>query len=113
MKLILDIRNIKQKTLTSSLTWMTASNVLQEPALLTLKDQKLEFQQTPLCRLISPAKSEHSKVSKLISEKINKTLILEIHFNQGKNTDSVLKWFIDISNKRDYLFIQLGIKEFC
>ena len=84
MKLILDIRNIKQKTLASSLTWMTASNVLQEPALLTLKDQKLEFQQTPLCRLISPAKSEHSKVSKLISEKINKTLILEIHFNQGK-----------------------------
>ena len=113
MKLILDIRNIKRKTLASSLTWMTASNVLQEPALLTLKDQKLEFQQTPLCRLISPAKSKLSKVSKLIIEKINKTLILEIHFNQGKNTDSVLKWFIDISNKKDYSFIQLGIKEFC
>ena len=32
--------------------------------------------------------------------------------NQWKNTDSVLKWFLDISNKKDCSFIQLEIKEF-
>ena len=30
-----------------------------------------------------------------------KKLISEPHFKQWKNTDSVLKWFIDISNKKD------------
>ena len=45
-------------------------------------------------------------------EKINKKLISELHFNQWKNTNSVLKWFIDISNKKDCSFIQLDIKEF-
>ena len=29
-----------------------------------------------------------------------------------KNTDSVLKWFIDIPNKKDSSFIQVDIKEF-
>ena len=39
-------------------------------------------------------------------------MISELHFNQFKNTDSVLKLVIDISNKKDCSFIQLGIKEF-
>ena len=34
----------------------------------------------------------------------------QLQFNQWKNTDSVLKWFIDISNKKDCSFIQLDIK---
>ena len=32
--------------------------------------------------------------------------------HQWKKTNSVLKWFIDISNKKDCSFIQLDIKEF-
>ena len=43
---------------------------------------------------------------------MNKNLISELHFNQWKNIDSVLKRFIDISNKKDSLFVQLDIKEF-
>ena len=57
-------------------------------------------------------KNELGKVSKLIIEKVNEKLISEFHFNQWKNTNSVLKWFIDISNKNDCSFIQLDIKEF-
>ena len=79
---------------------------------ITLKDHKPDFRQNPLCRLINLAKNELGKVSKLIIEKINKKLISELHFNQWKNTNSVLKWFIDISNKKDCSFIQLDIKEF-
>ena len=70
-------------------------------AFITLKDHKLGFRQNPSGRLVNPAKNELVKVSKLIIKKINKKLISELHFNQWKNTDSVLKWFIDISNKKD------------
>ena len=63
-------------------------------------------------RLINPAKNELCKVRKLIIEKINKKLISELHLNQSKNTDSVLKWLTDIFSKRDSLFIQLEFNEF-
>ena len=79
------------------------------PAFITLKDHEPIYLS---CRLINPAKNEPGKVNKLIIEKINKKLISELHFNQWKNTNSVLKWFIDISNKKDCSFIQLDIKEF-
>ena len=83
--------------------------IARTPAFITLKELKPDFRQNPLCRLINPSKLI---VSKLIIEKINKKLISDFHFNQWKNTDSVLKWFIDISNKKDSSFIQLDIKEF-
>ena len=86
--------------------------VARTSAFITLKDHKPDFRKNPSCRLINPAKNELDKISKLIIEKINKNLISELHFNQRKNTDSVLKWFIDISNKKDCSFIQLDIKEF-
>ena len=38
-------------------------------------------------------------------------MISELHFSQWKKTNSVLKWSVDISNKKDSLFIQLYIKE--
>ena len=82
------------------------------PAFITLKDHQPDFWQNPSCRLINPAKNKLDKVSKLIIEKTNEKLISELHFNQWKNTNSVLKWFIDISNKKDSSFSQLDIKEF-
>ena len=57
-------------------------------------------------------KNEIGKVSKLIIDKVNKKGISELHFNQWKNTHSVLKWFIDISNIKDSSSILLDIKEF-
>ena len=41
-----------------------------------------------------------NEVSELIIEKISKKLVSQLLFDQRKNTDSVLKWFIDISNKK-------------
>ena len=72
----------------------------------------MHFRQIPSCRLINPAKNKLGKLSKLIIEKISKRLILELHYNRWKNTDSVLKWFIYISSKNDCSFIQPDIKEF-
>ena len=56
-------------------------------------------------------KDERGKVNKLIIDKANKNGILELHFNQWKNTHSVWKWFIDISNIKYSSFIH-DIKEF-
>ena len=86
--------------------------IARTPAFITLKDHRLDFQQNSLCRLINRVKNELGKVSKLVIEKINKKLISELHFNQWKNTDLLIKWFIDISNKKGCSFIQLDIKEF-
>ena len=86
--------------------------IARTPAFTTLKDHKLDFRQNLSHWLINPEKSTHGKVSKLIIEENNKNLISELHFNQWKNTDSVLKWFINISNKKDSAFIQRDIKEF-
>ena len=58
------------------------------------------------------AKKKLGKVNKLIIEKISKRLISELHFNQWKKTDSVLKWFIGISSKKGCSYIQPDIKEF-
>ena len=79
------------------------------PTFITLKDHKRDFRQNPSCRLIDPMKDEHGR---LIILKINKKLMSDLYFNQWKNTDSVLKWFIDISKKKGSSFIQLDIKEF-
>ena len=86
--------------------------IARTPAFITINDHKTGFQQNLSCRLINPVKIKLGKVSKLIIQKINKTLISELDFNQWKNNSSVLKWFIDISNKKDSLFMQLGIREF-
>lgn len=69
----------------------------RSPTFITLKDHKRDFRQNPSCRLINPTKGEHGR---LIILKINKKLMSDFHFNQWKNTDSVLKWFIDISKKK-------------
>ena len=64
--------------------------IARTSAFITLRDHKPDFRQNPSCRLINPAKNELGKVSKLIIEKINEKLISELHFNQWKNTHSVL-----------------------
>ena len=71
------------------------------PAFIAFKDHELDYWKNQSCRLINLAKIELGKVSKLMIEKINKKLISELHLSHWKNTDSVLKLFIDISNKKD------------
>ena len=82
------------------------------PAYITLKDHKENFQSKSSCRLINPPKNEIGKISKIVSEKINKKLLKELDFNQCKNTDDVIRWFRKIPNKSKCKFPQLNMKEF-
>ena len=111
-KNIAELINLDDRKSTSLITTWMIKCIARAPAFITLKDHKPDFRQNPSCRLINPAKNELGKVSKLFIEKIDEKPILELHFNEWKNTSSVLKWFVDVSNKKDCSFIQLDIKEF-
>ena len=52
----------------------------------TLKDHKENFQNNPTVRLINPAKNDIGRISKVILEKINSSLIKQLKVNQWKNT---------------------------
>ena len=79
---------------------------------ITLKDHKENFANNPTVRLINPAKNELGRISKVILDKINKSIRESFKFNQWKNTDTVIDWFKQINNKQAYKFIIFDIKEF-
>ena len=61
--------------------------------------------------LLNPCKSELGKISKCILEEVNNTVKTTLNFNQWKNTNEVVDWFINIYNKHQCTFIQLDIKD--
>ena len=63
-------------------------------------------------RLINPSKNELGKVSEQLVEKMDSDIIEKLQFNQWRNTDAVLKWFNDITDKSNCNFIQFDIKEY-
>ena len=65
-----------------------------------------------LARFLNPCKSELSKISKLILERVSKYLVDLLSLNQWKNSDMVIKCFHSIKNKSQCAFIQLYIMEF-
>ena len=54
----------------------------KNPAFITLKDYKENFQASLTSNLINPSKSELTKVSKVKLEKINQALIKHLDVNQ-------------------------------
>ena len=72
---------------------------------LTLKDHKEKFQNNPRVRLINPAKNKIGRISKVILDKINSSLIEYSKVNQWKNTQSVIEWFMKIEEKSNHKFI--------
>lgn len=88
------------------------NSMAKKEAFLTLKDHKPNFANNPTCRLINPAKSELGHVSKVILERINKSLIKQNNINMWGNTTSVLSWFRDIKNKVNSHFICFDVVEF-
>ena len=86
--------------------------IANNPAFISLKDHKENFQQKLPCRLINPCKSELGAVSKTILDRINSEIRSKLQFNQWKNTDDVIEWFQNIKNKEYYSFVQMDIKEF-
>ena len=84
----------------------------QTPAYITLKDHKENFQSNPSCRLINQSKAELGRISKIILDRINNELLSKLNYNQWKNTDNVINWFKNITDKKHCKCIQLDIKEF-
>ena len=78
----------------------------------TLKDHKENFQNNPTVRLINPAKNDIGRISKVILDKINSSLIKQLKVNQWKNTQNVIELFMKIEEKSQYKFIVLDIKDF-
>ena len=78
----------------------------------TLKDHKENFQNNPTVRLINPAKNDIGRISKVILDKINSSLIKQLKVNQWKNTQNVIEWFMKIEEKSKYKFIVFDIKDF-
>ena len=81
-------------------------------AYITIKDHKETFPNKIPCRLINPAKSDIGKISKSILDRINRILLTKTNDNQWKNTDSVIKWFQEISEKKSCSFIVFDIESF-
>ncbi len=79
---------------------------------ITLKDHKPNFGNKPTCRLINPCKSEIGKISKQILERVNNKIIKSTKLNQWKNTDEVLNWYNNVSNKQQCSFICFDVCEF-
>ena len=48
----------------------------------TLKDHKENFQNNPAVRLINPAKNDIGRISKVVLDKINSSLIKQLKVNQ-------------------------------
>ena len=71
----------------------------------TLKDHKMNFQNNPTVTLINRAKNDIGRISKVILDKINSSLIKQLKVNQWKNTQNVIEWFMDIEEKSKYKFI--------
>ena len=66
----------------------------------------------PTVRLINPAKNEIGRISKVILDKINSSLIEQLKVNQWKNTQNVIEWFTKIEEKSNHKFIVFDIKDF-
>ena len=87
-------------------------SITRRDAFITLKDHKDNFENNPKCRLINPSKSELGKVSKEILTRVVTLLRTKLKANSWKNTESVIKWFRNLENKKKLTFIQFDICEF-
>ena len=81
-------------------------------AFITLKDHKENFENSLLCRLINPAKSEMELVSKQILDNINLRLKQKLDVTLWKNSAAVIKWFRSIEMKENCMFTNFNIVEF-
>ena len=75
----------------------------KNPAFISLKDHKPNFQSKLPCRVINPSKSDIGKVSKSILDGTNQNLRHKLQFNQWKNSGNDIDWFQKIENKNYYV----------
>ena len=105
--------NIEAKSIAKDLDIEDKVECLAKNAVfITLKDHKEDFVNNPKCRLINPAKPELGKVSKSLIETINNKVRKATKVNQWHNTDDVIKWFQNLTDKPNCTFIRYDIAEF-
>ena len=86
---------------------------LQETeAFISVNDHKERFPYSPSFRLINPSKSDISKISKHILDKINKSLLSNTKVNQWKNISDATSSFKNINNKKQSSFINFDVENF-
>ena len=78
----------------------------------TIKDHKQNYQNSLPARLINGTKQNLGRASKIILEEIVTNVRKKTQLNQWKNTRAMLKWFVKIQNKAEYIFIQWDIVDF-
>ena len=84
----------------------------KRPAVITLKDHKENFPNSPEIRLINPTKAELGKVSKQKLAKIISSLKVKTKLTQWKNDLAVIDWFNSLEDKQSLRFIELDIVSF-
>ena len=63
----------------------------------------------PQVRLLNPCKPEIGKISSQILKAVIKTIKDKSKLTQWKNTDEVIHWFKNLTNKKQKRFIQFDI----
>ena len=105
--------NLKAKSMSIKLKISDrVKRIARTPAFVTFKDHKDNFCSNPMICLRNPSKTELGKVSEQLVEKMDSDIIEKLQFNQWRNTDAVLKWFNDITDKSNCNFIQFDMKGF-
>ena len=67
-----------------------------------IKDHQLKFENNATIRLIIHAKNEIGRISKLISENINKEIRNKLQLQQWNKSTAVINWFKKIESKSNY-----------
>ena len=108
-----DSINLASKNIPKSLELDDRMEVLQQSeAYLTVKDHKVDFHARPSFRLINTSKTDVGRVSKIMLDEINSSLLAATNVNQWKNTKSVISWFEGIRSKRNSTFFQFDVESF-
>ena len=84
----------------------------EKEVFINLKDHKPNFLNRPVCRLISPTKSELGHVSKQILNRLIENVLKATKVNLWKSTQEVLQWFRNFPQKEQGTFINFDIVEF-
>ena len=71
----------------------------QRAAFISIKDHRENFMNDPQVRLLNPCKPEIGKISNQILKKVIKIIRDKSELIQWKNTDEVIDWFKNLTNK--------------
>ena len=84
----------------------------ENEAFITIKNHKEVFPHHVSCRLLNSSQSNIGKMSKVLLDKINSTVLSSTKINHWKNTSFVITWFEKIKRKQTSSFICFDVENF-